>query len=126
MGLGIADIDSHGFVPAIGHATKLRIQHRPQFRDQVRKRIGKVFVLAAPETVASHHDPAAEMLVIGIERPKRAALLSRQQSLQHGAALRIELAGRLRPVDRTDARGDVGGECRKRLCALDADHLGTS
>src|SRR5260370_31864840 len=30
--------------------------------------IGKIFVLAAPETVARHRDPAAEMLVIGIER----------------------------------------------------------
>ncbi len=113
MGLGIADIDSHGFVPAIGHAAKLRIQRRPQFRDQVLKRIGKIFVLAAPETVACHHDPAAEMPVVRIERRKRAALISRQQSLQHGAALRIELAGRLRPVDRIDARGGAG------RCAMD-------
>ena len=111
MGLGIADIDSHGFVPAIGDITKLRIQRGSQFRNQVRKRIGKIFVLAAPETVACHHDPAAEMPVVRIKRRKRAALISRQQSLQHGAALRIELASRLRPVDGIDARGDIGLSC---------------
>jgi hypothetical protein len=43
------------------------------------------------------------MLVIGIERRKRAALLSRQQSLQHGAALRIELA----EVDNISAADEV-------------------
>jgi hypothetical protein len=63
--------------------------------------------------MARHHDPAAEMPVIRIKRRKCAALISRQQSLQHGAALRIELASRLRPVDRIDAPGSCG------RCAMD-------
>src|ERR1700694_5125757 len=101
----IADIDAHGLVPAISHVTKLRIERRPQFRDQVRKRIRKIFVLAAPEPVTSHHHPAAEMLVVRIKRRKRAALIRQKQSLQDGTALRIEIAARLRPVDGIDARG---------------------
>src|SRR6202011_2511231 len=60
------------------------------------------------EPVASHHHPAPELIVVRIKRRKRAALICREQSLQHGAALRIEIAARLRPVDRIDARGDVG------------------
>ena len=85
-----------------------RIERRPQFRDQPGKRIRKVFVFAAPEPVASHHHPAAEMLVVRIERRQRAAFIRREQSLQDGAALRVEIACRLRPVDRVDTRGDVG------------------
>src|SRR6202171_1558020 len=111
VALGIADIDAHGLVPVIGDVTKLRIQRRPQFSDHSGKRIAKIFVLAAPETVASHHDPAAEKLIVRIERCKRAALISRQQSLQDSAALRIELASRLLPVDGIDACGG-GWKCR--------------
>src|SRR5665213_1068291 len=66
--LGIADIDAHRLVPAIGDLAQPPIQRRPQFRDQGRQRIGKILVLAAPETVSSHHDPAAKLAVVGIER----------------------------------------------------------
>ena len=109
MAFGIADIDAHRLVPAIGDAAQLRIQRRPQFRDQIGQRIGKILVLAAAKAVAAHHDPAAEMAVVRIERRQRAAFVRREQALQHGAALRVEIGGRLRPVDGVDAGGDVGG-----------------
>src|ERR1700716_2567452 len=107
--IGVADLDAHGFVPAIGHATKLRIERRPHFRDHLAQRRRQVFVLAAPEPVPSHHYPAAELAVVRIEYRKRAAFLYRKQSLQDRAALRVEIAACLHPVDRIDARGDVGG-----------------
>jgi len=95
--------------PAIGHVAKPGIERRSQFRDRLRKRIRKVFVFAAPEAVASHHDRAAEMCVIGIERGDRAAFVRREQTLQHAAALRVEIVRDTRPVDRIDAGGDARG-----------------
>src|ERR1700694_3652013 len=112
VALRIANFDAHGFVPAIGYITKLRLEYWPQFRDHTGKRIGKIFVLATPESMAPHHHPAAEPTVVRIERRKRAALILREQSLQHRAALRIEIAACLRPVDGIDPRGDNRGRCR--------------
>src|SRR6266566_4611087 len=89
-------------------ATKLRIECRAQFRDQVGQRIGKIFVFAAPEPVAAHHNFAAKMLVVGIERGQRMAFCWREQAFQDGAALRVEIGARLGPVDRIDARGNAG------------------
>ena len=106
--LRIADIDAHGFVPAIGDAKEPRIKRRPQFRDQIGKRIGKILVLAAAKPVASHHYPAAEAAVVRIGVRKGAALPRREQSLEDRAALGIEIVVRLRPIDRIDARGDAG------------------
>src|ERR1700738_5168111 len=126
VALGIADIDNHVLVPAIGYSTKLRIKRRPQFRDEIGQRIGKIFVLAASKPMASHHHPAAETIVVGIERHNDVALVRRQQSLQDDATLRVEIAGRLPPVDRFDARGDVGRWSGLRLYSLDADHFETS
>src|SRR4029079_16534228 len=73
------------------------------------QRIGEIFVLATAKAVASHHDPAAEVLVVRIERGQRGAFLRRQQSLQDCAALRVEVGDSLRPVDGIDAGGDVRG-----------------
>ena len=88
-----------------------RIERGAQLRDQVGQRIGEIFVFAAAEAVAPHHDAAAEMLVVRIERRQRGAFVRRQQSLQDGAALRVEIGGRLRPVDGIDAGGDADGIC---------------
>jgi hypothetical protein len=75
-----------------------------------RSRIGEILVLASPEAVAAHHDPATENGVVGIKRRQRAAFFRGQQSLQDGATLRIEIAFGLRPVDLSHARGDIGFE----------------
>ena len=111
MTLGVSDIDPHGFIPAIGSIAKLRIKRRPQLRDQFRKRIGEIFVFAAPKAVASHHHPAAEMSVVRIKCCERAAFVGREQPFQDSTALRIEVDACLRPIDGLDARGDVGTRC---------------
>src|SRR5665213_1893778 len=72
---GIIDLDPHGLVPAIGHAVQPGIERRPQFRDQIRQRIGKILVFAAPKAVASHHHAAAEPAVVGIGCRERAAFI---------------------------------------------------
>ena len=92
VAFGIADVDAHRLVPAIGDAGKLRIQRRAQLRDQVRQRIGKILVLAAAKAVASHDDAAAEARVIGIERGQRARIrCGVSNSFDHRAALRVEI-----------------------------------
>ena len=106
---GIADINPHRLVPAIGDPVELRIKRRPQLRDQIGQRIGKILVFAAAKAVAAHHDPAAKVFVVGIERSDRAAFFRRQQAREDGAALRVEIGGRLRPVDGVDAGREVGG-----------------
>ena len=110
MVFGIADIDTHGFVPAIGEIAKPGIKRGPQHRDRVRQGIGKILILAAPKAVAPHHHPAAETAVIRIERGQPAALFGGEQSLEHRAALRVEIAGGVCPVDRIDARNQVEGK----------------
>ena len=107
MAIRVADVDPHRLVPAIGDGTKPCVKLGPQLRDQIGQRIGEIFVLAAAKAVAAHHDAAAEVLVVWIERHKRGAFVGRQQSLQDGAALGVEVGGGLRPVDGVDA----GDEC---------------
>ena len=112
MAVGIADVDPHRLVPAVGDALQPRIERRPQRGDQIGQRIGEVFVFAAAKAVTAHHDAAAEMRVVGIERGDCAAFLRRQQVLQDRAALRVEVGPDLRPVERVDAGGDAGARNR--------------
>jgi len=106
----------HRLVPAVGGATQPPVQDRPQLRDQIGQGIGEIFVFTAAEAVAAHHDAAAEMRVIGIERGERATFVRAEQSLHDRAALRVKFAFDLRPVDRVDLRGDAGGGNRTKGC----------
>src|ERR1700733_8224822 len=60
--------------------------------------------------MTSHHHPAAEMGVIGVESGECTALVGRKQSSQDSAALRVEIGGYLRPGHGLDAGGYAG--CR--------------
>ncbi|MET4838880.1 hypothetical protein ABIF44_008287 [Bradyrhizobium japonicum] len=57
--------------------------------------------------MAAHDDAAAEACIIRIERGDGAALVRRQQILQDGAALGVELGCDLRPVEGIDVGGEV-------------------
>ncbi len=55
-----------------------------------------------PEAVPAHHDAAAEASIVRIKRRKRDAFVRREQVLQDGAALRVQLTCYLRPsIDST-------------------------
>src|SRR6202042_1945357 len=86
---GVTDIDIHRLIPPDSDGLEARIESGAQFRDRLRQRIGEIFVFAAPEAVAAHHNPAAKYLVFGIERRQCAAFIWREQSLQHGATLPV-------------------------------------
>ncbi|MGY3360541.1 hypothetical protein ACVWZK_007204 [Bradyrhizobium sp. GM0.4] len=83
------------------------VERRAQLRDQIGQRIGEIFVFAAAKAVAAHDDTAAEVGVVGIERGDGAALLRREQALQDGGAVGVELAGDLRPVEGIDMGGSI-------------------
>ena len=94
-------------VPAVGDRGERRIERRAQLGDELRQRIGEVLVLAAPEAVAGHHDAAAEQRVVGVARGERGARSSAVSSAaHHGAAMRVELLAKARPIERRN--GGVG------------------
>src|SRR5437660_428251 len=63
----VLNIDAHRAVPAIADRNKVRIDGGPQILDEAGQGIAEVFVFTAPETMASHDNPAAEKLVLRIE-----------------------------------------------------------
>jgi hypothetical protein len=98
----VADVDAHGFVPAIGDRRKLRIERPPQLGDERGQGISKVLVFSATKTMPLHHDPIAEMTFIGIEGNEGGALRGVEQLFYDRVAARIEIARRPRPVDRLE------------------------
>jgi hypothetical protein len=103
---GVANIDSHRRVPAVGERREPPIKAAAQPDDQVRQRIGEVFILAPAKTMARHHDPRAEAGVVRVKRRQGPAVLCRQQLRRDRAAERVELALERRPVEGVDPRFD--------------------
>ena len=95
---GIALVEAHALVPAIGDAGKARIERGAQVSDQVGQGISEVAVFALAEAVPRHDDMAAEVALVRIERGDGAALLGADEPRQDSAAETVELAGERRPV----------------------------
>ncbi len=98
----VANGDIQGFVPAIGDAAEARIQRRAQAGDEPGQGVGEVFVFAASETMASHHDAAAELLVDLITGSQRRAFFRRQHGRQDRMAFIVEFRRYAFPVHRCD------------------------
>ena len=75
------------------------IERRAQFADRCRQRIGEIFVFAAPETVARHHDLAAEVLLAIIERGERFTFACAQYARQQRTAEATQFIANSRPID---------------------------
>ena len=99
---GIAHLVPGGRVPAIGDARKRAVERLPQPGHDGRQRIAEILVLAAAEAVARHHDAAAEVRFGRIQPGEPVAVRLRNESLDHRAALRVELLADARPFDRVD------------------------
>jgi len=65
--LRVAHIHTQGLIPAIGDRDKMRIDSFPKTGNKIRQRIAKILILATSETMALHHDPAAEHVVFRIQ-----------------------------------------------------------
>src|SRR5438876_9052970 len=66
------------FRPLVGEFGEMRISAGSERGDDFRQRIAKVFVISDAETVALHHDLAAEPGCLGVHRRERGALLGRK------------------------------------------------
>src|SRR5262249_23786757 len=75
----IADIDTHGVVPAIGNGNQMRVDGRPQCCNEAGQRITKIFVLAAPKPCRS----------ITIPLRKMSSFMYKPASAQHSSGERI-------------------------------------
>jgi len=72
--------------PAIGHTMELRVQRRPQFRDQIGSGYRNICIRLRPNPWRPMTILLRKFLSSGIVRGKRLALVGRQQSLQDGTA----------------------------------------
>jgi len=99
--------------PAIGDRRQPRIQRGAQVVQQARQGIGKVFVLAAAETVAAHDDAAAVAVLVVVAGRQRLALRGREQAGDHGVAARVQVGGDAGPVQGVElAHGKSGAGSR--------------
>src|SRR5260221_12090639 len=89
----IANLDPHDLIPAVRDERKLRVERGAQRRDDLRKGIGKILVLAAPDPVARHHDPAAKSVLRCIERRQRLAFRRGEYPAPAAAAAPVYAAG---------------------------------
>ena len=92
-----ADIYPQGFVPSVGDRCEPRVEGGAQALDQVRQRVGKVFVFAAAVAVPGHDDQAAEAFFVVVVTDERVALQRRQKPGADRPALGVEVGGSGRP-----------------------------
>src|SRR5439155_16514845 len=106
--LRVADLDAHGFVPAIRERGKTRVQRSTKVRDNIGQRVAKVLVFAPAETVPRHDHLTAEPALVVIEPRNVSTLIGGQHLLEHGPTVAIEMLGDARPVDTSDTGVDAG------------------
>jgi hypothetical protein len=102
----IADGVAHGLIPAVCDDGETRVEHGPEIRDDVRKRIGEVFVFAPPEAMLGHHDPAAEPVIDGVHVDEGCAFFRSQYRRHRRATVGMELVGDMPPIERLDPLHD--------------------
>lgn len=66
VSFGIAHVDVHCRIPAVGYRREMRIQRSTKFLNDLWQRIAEIFVLAAPEAMPSHDNAAAKEAVVEV------------------------------------------------------------
>src|SRR5438270_13138977 len=74
MIVGIAHFAAERVVPAIGDRGERGIERAAQIAHDVGKGVAEIFVLATPEAMARHHDPAAEAALLVVDSGQCRAL----------------------------------------------------
>src|SRR5258705_2024812 len=75
--VGIAYIDAHSDIPAVGDRSETRIERRPKLLNHLGQRIAEVFVLTAPKSMSPHDNAAAKEVILWIHAGKCLAFLAR-------------------------------------------------
>jgi len=86
----------------------MRIGGGAKVSNEVRERLGKIFVIADAETVALHDDVAAETGWIIVERDDGSAFFGREDWIGDGVAAAGERFARIVPVNGIDSFLDRG------------------
>jgi len=66
------------FGPVVGDSGEIRVRAASRFCDQLRQRVGEVFVISDPEAVALHDDMAAKTARIIEKRDNRVTFRGRE------------------------------------------------
>ena len=101
----VLDINTHQLIPSVRDRLKMRIQCRPQVRDDLGQRIFEVLVLAFAEAVALHDDAAAKRFILRIQRCHSVALRLRDEPRQYGIAVLVEISNNALPIKSIHAIG---------------------
>src|SRR5579864_7929138 len=72
---GIAGLEAHQLVPAVGNRREAAVKNRAQSLHDGRKRVAEIAVLAAPEAVTRHDHPASESVFEPVQLRNGPALL---------------------------------------------------
>jgi hypothetical protein len=98
----------------------MRIDSRPEPRNEAGQRIAEIFVFATPETMACHYNMTAEDIVVWVEAGYGSAFVWRKKTLNHRTTLCVEVLRNFLPSDRPDsfrnAFGTRDGLHAERLC----------
>ena len=92
--------------PIIGDRGEPRIEMFAETGDERGERIGEILILAAPEAVALHVDPAPEMSGLGVEGPEGGAVGFVEERRQKGVSALRESGFDLGPVEIREALVD--------------------
>ena len=104
---GIAHARTHDLIPSVGNFSEMRIKRCPQFGNDFRQGIAKVFVLAPAKAVTLHDYAAAEMLFGRVKGREPIALFRCQDFRNESVAMAIELLCNVRPIEGVDALSGV-------------------
>lgn len=107
----VADDDAQRGIPAIGYRRKTRVKAFAEAGDDIGQRIAEILVLPTPETMPSHHYPAAEKAIYRIQLGQRIALFPSDEIRDHRTALSIEVFRRSLPIERLHPASNVPGRC---------------
>ena len=66
VSLGIAHVDVHRRIPAVGYRRETRIQRSTKLLNYPWQRIAEILVLSAPEAMSSHNNAAAKEAVVEV------------------------------------------------------------
>src|SRR6204780_4488490 len=103
-------MDPHRVVPAIRDGREVRVHCLAKAGDEVRQRIGKIFVFAPPEAVPCHDDVTPEAALVVIEAGDECTFVSTQEAFQYGPAVSVEIRRESRPIEILHARFDGVGK----------------
>ena len=107
--LRIARIGRHDLIPAVSDRYEAGIEGRAQRGNEPRKRVGEILILALPETMPAHDDPAPEKRFRIIKCRQGAASCRLKQCRNDGAPARIERRLDAVPVGGVEF-GEYGGD----------------